>query len=338
MVYLVLLSILIYTYNRREYLMQAVDSVLSNNMDPLKYEIVVVKGFVEMEIDDYLSRNNIRSLLVDNKSLGVKIAKGVRECRGDFICFLDDDDEFEPNKLAVIKNILDHNNRVDFIHNSLTIINEDGNVIDLNPKENISENLAYMPGSDQYSVLSSVMRHRGDWYLSAMCIRRSIMENAIDTLESINQSVDKFIFHLALNFGKEIMMIVDKITKYRFHRSTTTYMGTMEEFINRRGIFFENSVKVFYKIVEISKGRPGWNVARCQLLQHRINLYFISKNQDHKVTIRELLEYMSCLKYNCTRYQVMWIFSYLIRKMSFRISKTLYYKFFELSFKNVQNA
>ena len=220
MVYLVLLSILIYTYNRKEYLLQAVDSVLSNDMDPLKYEVVVVKGFVDMEIDEYLSRNNIKSLLIDDKSLGVKIAKGVSECRGDFICFLDDDDEFEPNKLAVIKNILDHNNRVDFIHNSLTIMNEEGNIIDLNPKENVSENITYIPGFDQYSTLSGVIRHRGDWYLSAMCIRRSIMENTIDALESINQSVDKFIFHIALNFGREIIMIADRITKYRFQRKS----------------------------------------------------------------------------------------------------------------------
>ena len=338
MIYLVLLSILIYTFNRRKYLLQAVDSVLSNDLDPLKYEVVVVKGFVDKEIDGYLSKNNIKSLLVDDKSLGLKIAKGVSECEGDFICFLDDDDEFELNKLAVIKNILEQNDRVDFIHNSLIIMNEEENIINLNPKENVSENITYTPGVDQYSTLSKVMRHRGDWYLSAMCIRRSILENTVNTLENINQSVDKFIFHVALNFGREMIMIAERVTKYRFHQSTTTYRGTIEEFINRRETFFENSVKVFYKIVEISKGRPGWNVAKCQLLQHRINLYFISNNQDHKITNSELLEYVRCLKYNYTRYQIIWIFSYLIRKMSFRISKTLYYKFFELSFKKVQNA
>ena len=333
---MVLLSILIYTYKRSEYLLQAINSVLSNDLDPLEFEVLVVKGFVDREIDDYLSRNNIRSLLVDDKSLGVKVAKGIRECKGDFICFLDDDDEFESNKLAVISSILDQYSKLDFIHNSLTFINEQGYTINFNPKENVSGNITYIPGVDQYSTLSKVIRHRGDWYLSAMCIRKSVIENAIDILERVNQSVDKFIFYVALNYGREMMMIGDRITRYRFHQSTTTYKGTMEEFINRRQTFFENSVKVFYEIVEISKGRPGWNIASCQLLQHRINLYFISENWDHNVTMGELLKFVNCLRYSSTRYQIIWIFSYFLRKMSLRTSKALYYKFFELSFKKIQ--
>lgn len=332
---MVLLSILIYTYKRKEYLLKAVDSVLSNEFDPSKFEILVVKGFKDNDIDNYLFKNGIRTLFVDDKSLGVKLARGIRECKGVFVCFLDDDDEFESDKLEIISNLLEKDDRLDFIHNSISVINEGGNTINTSPKENVSGSISFNPGTHQNSTLSRLIRHRGDWYLSAMCIRKSVILKVIDELDFIDQSVDKFIFYAALNFGKEMMMVDNRVTRYRLHQSTTTYAGTMNEFMEKRQVFFENSVRVFNKIVEISRDRSGSNLANCQLIQHRINLYFISGNKNHKVTMTELLKFVSCLKYSKTRFQFIWIVAYFVRKISLEISRLLYFKFFEVSFRKV---
>jgi len=330
---LVLISILTYTYDRKKYLLKAVDSALHQSLNRSEYEILVVKGFRDEIIDEALNRNNVRVLFLQEKSLGKKIATGIRECRGEFVCFLDDDDEFEPDKISVISSILSEMKDVDFIHNSIVKINESGAITNPNPKDNISTNLSLTPSKMAIPSISKVIRFRGDWYLSGMCIRKSILENTLVDLENTNQSLDKFVFFAALNHGRRIMMIRDRLTRYRLHTSTTTYIGTEEEFIAKRRAFFENTVSVFRNIVKISENLPGVELAGCQLMQNRINLYFISDQMDSKISFREFVEFFGCLRVIRSRYQIIWICAFLIRKLSYRLSAFAYYTFFKMSFK-----
>ena len=332
---LTLISILICTYDRKQYIGRAVKSLLGQDIDKQKFEIVVVKGFTDETIDEFLDANNVKTLYLNEKSLGKKIAQGVMECRGDFICFLDDDDEFEPNKIRKLYDIIDANPDADFIHNSILKISEDGTVIDSNTSEAPHRDFSFYPNSGDYSTLSKILRYRGDWYLSAMCIRKSVIELVVNELQETNQSLDKFIFFAVLNHGKKMMMIGDKLTSYRMHQSTTTYGGSESNFIAKREIFFQNTVHVFDNIALLSRNFPGNEVAKCLLIQHRINLFFISQENGAKVSIGQFIEYLRCLKIIRSRYQLIWISAFLIRKISIRLSRYIYYIFFKMSFGKV---
>jgi len=326
-VQLVYFSIIIYAYDRKEYITRAVRSAVRQDFDRSNFEIVVVKGFTDPEIDAEFQAIGVKNVFLAEKSLGKKVAKGIRESNGEFFCLLDDDDEFEPNKLSTLRKIISNVPDVDFIHNSLIKMNEEGKITGTDSPENTKKVISYCPSSDKASRISKIIRHRGDWYLSAMTLRKSVTDSMIDALDETDQSIDKFIFFSALNYARRMLIIPDKLTRYRMHRSTTTYNGGISDFIARRTLFFKNTVRVFSNIAGKSKGLPGEKFAECQLIQHRINLYFISNEPSTRVKESEFLSYLGCLKFARSRYQLIWVCAYLLRKISSRLSRIIYYKF-----------
>ena len=329
---MVYFSVLVYSFNRREYILEAVKSVLKQEFDKFGYEIIVIKGFVDESLDEYLQKNNVKNLFLNDKSLGAKLAYGIQESSGEFICFLDDDDLFEPNKLDSLMLLLKRSTFIDFIHNSLIKIDENGRVIDSNPRENTQRGISYSPNSNDCKKLSSIIKRRGDWYLSSMCIRKSVIFRVIQELSMTNQSVDKFIFFAALNYGRNIQMIPDKLTRYRLHKSTTTYAGNKDEFIRRRETFFINTVNVSWNIMRISTNLPGCYFSKCQFLQHKLNLYFISGNSDYRVSYREFLDFVECLGCIRTRFQIVWILAFILRRISLKTARMVYYGIFNRDF------
>ena len=63
------ISVIIMCYNRRNFLCDAVRSVLNQTLNKSLFEIIVVKNF-KSPIDEYLSRNKIITILDKQKNAG----------------------------------------------------------------------------------------------------------------------------------------------------------------------------------------------------------------------------------------------------------------------------
>jgi len=66
---------------------------------------------------------------VDTKRYGEQIAVAVEETKGDIIAFLEDDDEFEQDKLNWIGQIFNKYNAVSFFHDTRKYINDKSELI-----------------------------------------------------------------------------------------------------------------------------------------------------------------------------------------------------------------
>lgn len=94
-------SIVIPTYNHGHFIKQCLESVL--NQTYTHWEIIVVNNYSEdntVEVVESLSDKRIR--LINFSNAGIIAAsrnKGIELANGDWICFLDSDDLFYPNKL-----------------------------------------------------------------------------------------------------------------------------------------------------------------------------------------------------------------------------------------------
>jgi glycosyltransferase involved in cell wall biosynthesis len=95
-------SVVIPTYNRAELLQQAIDSVLAQTF--ADFEVIVVDdastdetGAVATAIDD----DRIRYIRHEQNRHGAAARNtGIEAARGEYVAFLDDDDEWYPEKLA----------------------------------------------------------------------------------------------------------------------------------------------------------------------------------------------------------------------------------------------
>lgn len=113
-------SIIIPTYKRSDRIKRAIDSVLSQEYK--NFELIVVddndpsdieRKLTEEAVNEYLSLPYFKYIQHDrNKNGSAARNTGIKATSGDYITFLDDDDEYYPHKIGLqvqVLNNLDHN-------------------------------------------------------------------------------------------------------------------------------------------------------------------------------------------------------------------------------------
>lgn len=130
-------SIIIPTYKRNELLSRAIDSSLAQTY--LNIEILVIddntpnssyRAQTEKIMDKY-SHNNKVIYLKNKENVGGSLARnrGIQAASGEFVTFLDDDDEYNPNKVErqlafMVKN------GCDMSFSDISLVNEKGKLVD----------------------------------------------------------------------------------------------------------------------------------------------------------------------------------------------------------------
>ena len=97
-----LVSIIIPTFNRRQYVADAIDSGLAQTYR--NCEIIVVDDGSADGSGEYLRERyggRIRYLFQNNQGPGIARNRGIEAARGEFIHFLDADDQLREDKIAI---------------------------------------------------------------------------------------------------------------------------------------------------------------------------------------------------------------------------------------------
>ena len=96
-----LVTAVVTTYNRPQMVQRAIQSILAQTYEPL--EIIVVEDGIDSGIKAWLkqkSLNHVRYYRHEtNKGLSAARNTGISKSRGEYIAFLDDDDEWKPDAL-----------------------------------------------------------------------------------------------------------------------------------------------------------------------------------------------------------------------------------------------
>ena len=94
-------SVVITTYNRKDYLLETIKSVVSQTCQP--HEIIVVSDGSMDGTAEAVKAAYMDVILVEQPNLGRSAARntGVAHATGDWICFLDDDDLWHQSKISV---------------------------------------------------------------------------------------------------------------------------------------------------------------------------------------------------------------------------------------------
>ncbi len=250
------ISVVITAHDRKKYLLNAVNSILTQTLARNKFEIIVVKNFKDQYIDEILENEGIRIIFTDEVSFGAKLALGMKMSNGDIISFLDDDDSFTPDKLEIVLGSFNDNVDLNYFHNGIQEMDEEG-FIKGNSKIRKHKNQTIILNSpiSNLSDLSKLSRFRGDWYMSCISIKRTSFLPFIEFVGSISASLDRIFFMISLNLQGKIMMDSMNITKYRMHQSTTGIRSGFTEYCNKKKSFFERT----FKSIRIAESFPSIN-------------------------------------------------------------------------------
>lgn len=122
-----MISVVIPMYNRANVIARAVRSVMNQTIQDL--EIVVVDdGSTDDSVKVVESINYPRLRLIKQDNGGANAARnnGIIHARGEYVAFLDSDDEFEPTMLEEQLNVFENNHDVGFLYTKLDVILPNG--------------------------------------------------------------------------------------------------------------------------------------------------------------------------------------------------------------------
>jgi len=242
------ISVIVIAHDRKKYIIDAINSVLNQKLDKNYYEIIVVKNFKDDKIDKFIENNGItKNYITEEKGVGKKAAIGIDNSSGDIICFLDDDDMFTENKLAIVLDTFSKNNGLVYYHNNQIKIDENGKILD-NPQYN-----GKMIISDiTKKSIAFIFRNFGEFNSSSICIRKEIIDT--NMLRKLDRAVDYFYLLSALKTRREIMLDFSPLTYYRIHKSAMHFLSnTFEEIISSACNYYYEQSKAKEAIYEYFK-------------------------------------------------------------------------------------
>lgn len=110
------ISVIIPTFNRKETLKRAIQSVEMQSYTP--YEIIVIDDGSDDGTKEWLKDNypNVKYIYQMNSGVSSARNKGIKFARGDWIALLDSDDEWLPSKLKDQANEIELNPAAKFLH------------------------------------------------------------------------------------------------------------------------------------------------------------------------------------------------------------------------------
>jgi len=96
-----LVSVIVTTYNRKDYLKETIDSILNQTFTD--FELIVVDNYSNYDFLNYMkSFNDVRIRAFQNQNNGIIAVNrnfGIKKARGEYIAFCDDDDLWYTDKL-----------------------------------------------------------------------------------------------------------------------------------------------------------------------------------------------------------------------------------------------
>lgn len=107
------LSIIVPIYGVEQYLRKCVDSLLAQDIPSTEYEIILVDDGSPDECPQICDENatkhaNIRVIHQMNAGLSAARNAGLKAANGEYVCFLDSDDYWLPNKLGALMRQIEH--------------------------------------------------------------------------------------------------------------------------------------------------------------------------------------------------------------------------------------
>ncbi|GAX40090.1 family 2 glycosyl transferase [Tolypothrix sp. NIES-4075] len=274
------ISVIIPTYNRIQYLQRAINSVI--NQTYTNYELIVVDDASTDGTVNFIKENysHIQCIsLSKNRGAGAARNEGINIAIGNFIAFLDSDDEWAPNYLETQLQYIESSPNIVLSFCSCIHHKKDGSIKKFSCKPWLAyPDLTYHLLSENFILTASIV-----------IVRSKALNNVSHFNESLKIGEDKELFLRLFCLGEVVHVPHYLVTKYS-HSSNLTgdYKLWVKETFKLLDIFFSNDLSKPYKNFEIEArshnamrlARIMWHEKKQTLLalQMFMKAFFISPN------------------------------------------------------------
>lgn len=221
------ISVIVTAHGRREFLLDAVRSVADPALVPGTVEICVIKNFEDAPIDRELDRLGAVHYETGEDPLGAKVALGIDRSRGRIIAFLEDDDAYEPGRLARLLELFRADPSLGYYRNGQRKIGHDGRSLRDAEVGRAESNLARFgkvagAPTELDAIAGRLARIDPDFNLSSIAVRRDVVAGRTPEMRSYTAAVDSFVFYAALEARAGVWIESRPLTRYRVHSSNAS--------------------------------------------------------------------------------------------------------------------
>ena len=213
-------SVIVTAYNRKNFIYQAIDSLLKQKIDPSLFEIITVSNFA-LDIKDISGKFQVSSIVIEG-TIGEFLYAGIKRARYGIVAFLDDDDLFEPEKIKIIIDTFSREKDLCYYHNNQKYV--DANLHSLNYVRLVESRSRFSMVEDvvfgeesNLDPIRDALAAGGDFNLSSITIRKESAKDYLSTMRSIKSNPDGFFFWMTLIFKGKLLIDHRKLTVYRLH-------------------------------------------------------------------------------------------------------------------------
>lgn len=314
-----IISVIVNCFNRRDYVIDALKSACDQNLSRSEYEIILIKNFHEVGIDKFTKENGIINIYTDKVTTGSWFEIAANNSKGDFISFLDDDDIMSPNKLYVIKSIIQQYPKIGYIHNKSTITNT---VLPVTEFDN--SKIVFIQSYNRY-YFRRALKHKYYSNLSSISIRRNLLINHMHFIIGTSHGTDFVIFAAACMSGSMMIEYDERLTFFRIHTDSQSNFvaGSITEFESMKGKVLSSFINNWFILSEFENESPMKQYAKLRLVTTRIWLNLVSSNHVYNIGCAEIIA--SIRGISLYPIFIPFIFIYYFDRLFHRATKKIYY-------------
>jgi glycosyltransferase involved in cell wall biosynthesis len=250
-----LISVIIPSYNRAEFVVDAVKSALGQTYSPL--EVIVVDDGSTDETKKRLepSLNRIRYVHQLNRGVAAARNTGIEAAKGELIAFLDADDLWSPEKLLRQVKVIEDRQEVGLVHSNIYYFGTDV------PQDCVTKDGMTVYEGDCYAQL--FLRNRIT--TSSVMVRRECLEKVGLFDERIRKaSTEDYDLWIRIARYFEFGYVADPLVFYRVHANNA---------VNDSGTLIENECYVLEKSMAADPNLIE-QVGRQRAHQRLFDIYF----------------------------------------------------------------
>lgn len=215
-------TVLVVAHARREFLFDALRSVGNQRIDRRSYEVVLAADLSDPDLDRVCEEERIVRLSPEPGNWGEWVAKALPHCQGRVVCFLDDDDLFEPEKVGAVLAAFATRERLGYYHNRSRRFGTASRSVPSGSFHRLAR--PYGPaggwlsdGEKTRARSRALFWQGGGFNLSSIAVRRELLDPILPELERIEASHSLALFYAALLGPWDLFFDPAPLTRYRIH-------------------------------------------------------------------------------------------------------------------------
>ena len=225
------IAVIVHAYARKAYLPSALRSIAAQTLPRDRYELLVTKSFDDPEIDRTIERMGAVSIHDEDRWNSRCLHRAMRRSRAPIVAFLDDDDEFEPDRLERILDTMGAHPEVGFYRNRVRVIDGAGRPTPPERWRVHERDLAFdalgpvlvAPDAKGDLLDLGVRRTSATFNSGTMAIRRELLDGDVGaTFDEARMSMDVFLFLAAVLSPLGLYLDDRRLTRFRFYSGNTT--------------------------------------------------------------------------------------------------------------------